>query len=422
MKRSVASAASRDAAKAAHLRYVNDGEPGFRRVRSGARFRYLTPRGRTLRDAGALSRIRSLAIPPAYREVWICRDPRGHVQATGRDARGRKQYRYHARWREIRDELKFDRMLAFSRSLPRIRAQVARDLARRDLTREKVIAAVVRLLEDTGIRVGNEEYALANRSYGLTTLRDDHVEIDGDSIVLEFRGKRGKKHRCRLRDHRLARVLARCRAIPGEELFQYVDADGGRRTIGSSEVNAYLREISGEEFSAKDFRTWTGTILAARALATSGGGPSGRERRQKLLEAIDAVAIRLNNTRAVCRKFYVHPGVVEAFERGSLPASFRRAAHRTGAAGLSALERSLVAFLARSHRPRRRASERSGSRSPKRIARRGDAAGARRSRDRIASDASGRAAVGGRQRRKRPDSESSRNATDPRRRPRPGSR
>jgi DNA topoisomerase-1 len=373
---------------------VNDGESGFRRVRSGARFRYLTPRGRAVREPRTLARIRSLAIPPAYREVWICRDPRGHIQATGRDARGRKQYRYHARWREVRDELKFDRMLAFSRALPEIRARVRRDLARRDLAREKVIAAIVRLLEETAIRVGNEEYAVANRSYGLTTLRNDHVEIEGESIVFEFRGKRGKQHRCRLRDRKLARVLARCRAIPGEELFQYVDGEGHRRSIGSEDVNAYLREISGEEFSAKDFRTWTGTLLAARALAASGGGRGSRERRRQLLEAIDAVALRLNNTRAVCRKFYVHPGVVEAFERGSLPAFFRRAAVRSSPTGLSAIERSLVAFLAH----------------------------ARRSRDRTASDAPGSRRREGRERRKRPDSESSRRVPrDPRRRRRPGS-
>jgi DNA topoisomerase-1 len=363
VKSSAASATPQAAAKAAHLRYVNDGEPGYRRVRSGAGFRYSTPRGRTLRDARTLARIRSLAIPPAYRDVWVCRDPRGHVQATGRDARGRKQYRYHARWREVRDELKFDRMLAFSRALPRIRARVERDLARRDLAREKVIAAIVRLLEDTAIRVGNEEYAVANRSYGLTTLRDDHVEIDGDSIVFEFRGKRGKVHRCRLRDRRLARVLARCRAIPGEELFQYVDAEGRRHSIGSSDVNAYLREVSGEEFSAKDFRTWTGTLLAARALAERGSVRGARERGRMLLEAIDVVALRLNNTRAVCRKFYVHPGVVEAFERGILPASFRRAATGSRSTGLSALERSLVRFLAPSRRSRDRiASDASGSR------------------------------------------------------------
>ncbi len=346
--RVAASATPRQAARAAHLRYVNDGEPGYRRLRSGGGFRYVTSRGRSIRDGRTLARIRSLAIPPAYREVWICRDPRGHVQATGRDARGRKQYRYHARWREVRDELKFDRMLAFSRALPRIRARVERDLARRDLSREKVIATIVRLLENTAIRVGNEEYAVANRSYGLTTLRDDHVEIDGESIVFEFRGKRGKVHRCRLRDRRLARVLARCRAIPGEELFQYVDAEGRRHSIGSSDVNAYLREISGEEFSAKDFRTWTGTLLAARELAQRSGGRNARERRSKLLEAIDAVAARLNNTRAVCRKFYIHPGVIEGFERGILPTSFRRSATVPDANRLSALERSVAAFLARS--------------------------------------------------------------------------
>jgi DNA topoisomerase-1 len=232
------------------LRYTSDDRPGIRRRRAGRGFRYVGPRGAPVRDPRTLARIRSLAIPPAYRDVWISPDPAGHIQATGRDARGRKQYRYHPRWREVRDATKFDRMLAFSRALPAIRSRVTRDLARKRLGRRKVIAAVVQLLHETGIRVGNEEYARANRSYGLTTLRDRHVAITGDRIVLEFRGKRGKEHRCELRDPRLARVLARCRAIPGERLFQYLDEDGRRRSIDSADINAYLRSVSGSEFSA----------------------------------------------------------------------------------------------------------------------------------------------------------------------------
>lgn len=310
-----------------------------------------------MRDARTLERIRSLAIPPAYEDVWICRDPRGHVQATGRDARGRKQYRYHPRWREARDEVKFDRMLLFSQALPAIRSRVRSDLSRREFSREKVIAAIVQLLEDTSIRVGNEEYARANRSYGLTTLRDDHVAIDGASIRFEFKGKRGKEHRCRLRDRALARVIARCRAIPGEELFQYVDEHEHRHSIDSGDVNAYLRRISGEELSAKDFRTWSGTVLAARTLALLGEGRTLRGRRRRILAALDAVAEVLNNTRAVCRKFYVHPGLLQAFERGALPASFRRAASaRSPSKGLSALERALVVFL--EHHRRRTSTDR----------------------------------------------------------------
>jgi DNA topoisomerase-1 len=336
----------REAASVAHLRYALDSEPGLRRVRSGAGFRYVAPDGRAVRDVRTLERIRSLAIPPAYEDVWICRDPRGHVQATGRDARGRKQYRYHPRWREVRDEVKFDRMLAFSRALPAIRARVRRDLAKRGLPREKVIAAIVSLLENTSIRVGNEEYARTNRSYGLTTLRDDHVAIHGDNIRFEFRGKRGKAHSCRLRDRALARVLARCRAIPGEELFQYIDESGTRHPIGSGDVNAYLRRISGEELSAKDFRTWSGTVLAARTLALDEAGRTLRGRRRRILAALDRVAEVLNNTRTVCRKFYVHPGLLQSFESGALPASFRRAAAApSSTSGLSPLERALVVFL-----------------------------------------------------------------------------
>ena len=244
------------------LRYVLDDRPGIRRVRSGRGFRYVSAGGSPIGDARTLARIQGLAIPPAYTDVWICPDPRGHVQATGRDARGRKQYRYHARWREVQDELKFDRMLAFSRALPRIRRQVRRDLARPGLPRAKVVAAIVRLLADTCIRVGNEEYVRANRSYGLTTLRDSHVRVRGDDVRFEFRGKRGKLHRCRLRDRPLARVVARCQGLPGAELFQYVDGSGRRHSVGSADVNAYVRKVSGDEFSAKDFRTWSGTMLA----------------------------------------------------------------------------------------------------------------------------------------------------------------
>ncbi len=345
-------------AEAAGLRYATDERPGIRRIRAGRGFRYAAPDRTRVRDAATLERIRKLAIPPAYHDVWISPDPRGHIQATGRDARGRKQYRYHARWREVRDETKFDRMLAFSRALPRIRRCVERDLARPALPKEKVIAAVVRLLEDTCIRIGNEEYARDNDSYGLTTLRDDHVEVAGNRVLFEFRGKRGKEHRCRLSDRRLARVIARCQALPGEELFQYVDEGGRRQAIDSGDVNTYLRAISGDEFSAKDFRTWSGTVLAASALLAAEHAHKKAQRKKLVLAAIDQVAAQLNNTRAVCRKYYIHPGVLEAFEQGSLAESFRARRGNRSSNGLYAPERSLIRFLESRERPRRRRSRR----------------------------------------------------------------
>jgi DNA topoisomerase-1 len=351
---------ARMAARSAGLRYTSDASPGIRRLRAGKGFRYVDARGAPVRDPEVLARIRRLAIPPAYREVWISHDPEGHLQATGRDARRRKQYRYHPRWRAVRDETKFDRMLAFSRALPRIRRRVRRELARPGLPEEKVVAAVVQLLGDTCIRVGNEEYARTNDSYGLTTLRDDHVEIEGSTIRFEFRGKRGKQHVCKLRDRRLARVVARCQALPGEELFQYVDEDGQRRTITSGHVNAWLRAATGEEFTAKDFRTWSGTLLASRELLAAARASSARQRKQHVLAAFDAVAAQLNNTRAVSRKYYVHPAVIERYEAGSLARDFRRAAPEA-LRGLTAEERALVAFLeARARRsPPRRALARS---------------------------------------------------------------
>jgi DNA topoisomerase-1 len=329
------------------LRYVQDDRPGIRRIRAGRGFRYVGAAGRPIRDARTLRRIQRLAIPPAYTDVWICPDPRGHVQATGRDSRGRKQYRYHARWREVRDELKFDRMLAFARALPRIRRRVRRDLARHGLPRAKVVAAIVQLLADTCIRVGNEEYARANRSYGLTTLRDSHVRVRGDDVRFEFRGKRGKLHRCRLRDRAMARVVARCQSLPGAELFQYVDGRGRRHSVGSADVNAYVRRASSDQFSAKDFRTWSGTMIAARALASAKAARSPSERRRAVLAALDEVAETLNNTRAVCRKYYVHPRLLEAFEDRGLPASFGSAGRWSKQGDLTALERAVVAFLFR---------------------------------------------------------------------------
>jgi DNA topoisomerase-1 len=307
-----------ESAQAAGLRYVSDTQPGIRRKKAGKGFTYVGPDGKTIRDSSELARIRSLAIPPAYTDVWICPNPNGHIQATGRDARRRKQYRYHPKWREVRDETKFGRMLAFSEVLPKVRERLERDLGRPGLPREKVLATVVRLLECTCIRVGNDEYAKANRSYGLTTLQDRHVEISGSNLRFEFRGKSGKAHKVSLSDRRLARIVQRCQALPGEDLFQYIDDEEVRQTIGSEDVNEYIREITGEDFTAKDFRTWAGTLLAVAALTDLGPWTSQRQANSNVLRAIDRVAEQLNNTRAVCRKYYVHPAVFETYLTGTM--------------------------------------------------------------------------------------------------------
>jgi DNA topoisomerase I len=307
-----------ESAQAAGLRYVSDTMPGIRRKRAGSGFSYLGPDGKTIKDEATIARIRSLAIPPAYVDVWICPSPNGHIQATGRDARGRKQYRYHPKWRETRDETKFGRILAFSEALPGIRKRVESDLGKPGLSREKVLATVVRLLDCTGIRIGNDEYARSNRSFGLTTLQDRHVEISGSNMRFEFRGKSGKTHSVTLSDRRLARIVRRCQEIPGEDLFQYVDEDGVRQTISSGDVNDYLREISGQEFTAKDFRTWSGTKLAVSALTEMGECTSKSQIKKNILRAIDSVAEQLNNTRAVCRKYYVHPCVFEVYAAGTM--------------------------------------------------------------------------------------------------------
>ena len=327
-----------EAADAAQLRYVSDARPGLQRIRHGRTFRYAGSDGEAVRDLPTLRRIRSLAIPPAWTQVWICPIAHGHIQAVGRDARGRKQYRYHARWRAVRDEAKFDRVLQFGRALPAIRERVEKDLERPGLPREKVLAGVVRLLETTLIRVGNAEYARENGSYGLTTLRNRHVTVEGARVRFEFRGKGGKHHTVDVSDRRLAAVVRRCQDLPGYELFQYLDEDGQRQAIDSADVNAYLREIGGEEFTAKDFRTWGGTVLAAFALA--GPGEEGDARR-RLTAAIVQVAARLGNTPTICRKCYIHPDVVAAHLDGSLKAGLRE---RPGS-GLSAEEWAVLRLL-----------------------------------------------------------------------------
>jgi DNA topoisomerase-1 len=329
-------------AEQAGLRWVTDARPGITRTRAGAGFRYRAADGTPVTDDATLARIRALAIPPAYTDVWISPTANGHIQATGRDARGRKQYRYHAKWRAVRDETKFERLLALAGALPRIRARLATDLAKPGLARERVLATVVQLMERTAIRVGNDEYARTNKSYGLTTLRNRHVAVTGDTLRFEFRAKSGKVHVATVRDRRLARIVAHCQALPGAELFAYVDDDGVRRTIDSADVNAYLREISGEEFTAKDFRTWAGTVQAACALRDLGATDDPKEAERRIVQALDAVARALNNTRAVCRTYYVHPRVLERYLAGEL---LRPGARVRSATGLSAEERAVVRML-----------------------------------------------------------------------------
>jgi DNA topoisomerase-1 len=321
-----------ETATQAGLLYVTDGVAGIRRRRAGSGWMFYSPDGVRIRDAGECKRIASLVIPPAWTEVWICPDPRGHIQATARDARGRKQYRYHSRYRDARDKSKFRRMLEFSEILPGIRERVERDLRARDLTRRQILATVVQLLDKTLIRVGNDEYARENRSFGLTTLRDRHVEIVGARMSFSFRGKSGINHQVSIADRRLARIVQQCQDLPGQELFQYLDGAGKRQTISSDDVNAYLRETTGSDITAKDFRTWAGTMLAAMQLCRFGPAKNRREAERNVIKAIDAVAERLGNTRAVCRKYYVHPGLVSEYFQGrtvslpseALPRRFRR--------------------------------------------------------------------------------------------------
>jgi DNA topoisomerase-1 len=323
------------------LHYVHGDAPGIRRVKRGKSFEYRAASGARVRDAAVLERIRRLAIPPAWTDVWICASPRGHLQATGRDARGRKQYRYHADFRALRDENKYARLASFARALPRIRRRLRADLRLEGLPRDKVIAAVVRLLETTFIRVGNEEYARANGSYGLTTLRNRHVRVNGDRIRFQFRGKSGKQHEIELNDAQLARIVRRCRELPGYELFQYVE-EGARRSVGAADINAYLQQITGSDYSAKDFRTWGGTLLAGMALARRPRPRSKAQAKREVNVAVKAAAEVLGNTPAICRKSYVHPRIVQAYEAGRLRLNGSAGLAR---AGLSGSEKSVLAVL-----------------------------------------------------------------------------
>jgi DNA topoisomerase I len=338
------------AASAAKLRYVSDSKPGITRVRTPNGFGYRHPDGSKVLDEETLTRIRKLAIPPAYESVWICPLANGHIQAVGRDARGRKQYRYHARWRQVRDEGKYGKILLFGKVLPKIRERVDEDLSRRGLPREKLLAAIVRLLETTLMRVGNEEYAKTNKSYGLTTLRNRHVKVAGGRIMFDFRGKHGTEHHIDLRSRRLAAIVRRCQELPGQELFQYLDEDGTPRGIDSDDVNEYLRDITGEEITAKDFRTWAGTNLAALAFRELEAFDSETKAKRKIVHAVEAVAKMLGNTPAICRKCYIHPAIFDGYLDGSLLRALKQRADEKLAdpgLGLKAEEAAVLAFLTR---------------------------------------------------------------------------
>ena len=345
-------------ARAAGLRYVDDHRPGLRRRRTGRKvrqgrrsvdvFTIEDEAGHVVRDAETLERIRKLAIPPAWRDVWICPLPEGHLQATGRDARGRKQYRYHPRWREERDSTKYTRMILLGHALAGLRRRVAADLRRPGLPRAKVLATVARLLETTFIRVGNEEYARSNKSFGLTTLKDRHVQIGPREVRFHFRGKSGVEHQISVEDPTMARIVRRCRDLPGQELFQYLDAGGDWHHVHSTHVNDYLHEVAGEEFTAKDFRTWSGTVLAATALGRLAGFATKAQAKKNIAAAVESVSRKLGNTRAVCRKCYVHPAVFDGYLDGTLAASLDGGqAERlpTALADLRPDEASVLAYL-----------------------------------------------------------------------------
>ncbi len=340
----------REAATRAGLTYVTDGVAGIHRRRSGTGWIYFGTNGARIRNPVTRKRIHALAIPPGWTDVWICPDPHGHIQATARDARGRKQYRYHPSYREARDRSKFRRMLEFSEVLPLLRERVERDLGAGPLTRRQLLATAVRLLDKTLIRVGNDEYARENRSYGLTTLRRRHVRVEGALLKFTFRGKGGVEHSVSITDPRLARIVQRSRDLPGQEMFQYLDPSGKRQAVSSDDVNAYLREATGRDITAKDFRTWGGTMLAAVELRAMGPASSRREADRNVIRAIDAVSLRLGNTRAVCRKYYVHPALLHAYHLGLTvptgpPARMLHARRERPAAALRREEVAVLRFL-----------------------------------------------------------------------------
>jgi DNA topoisomerase-1 len=341
-------------ARAAKLRYVTDMSAGIRRIRAGKGFSYQTQRGRRVHNPAVLERIRLLVIPPAWQEVWICPWANGHIQASGFDARGRKQYRYHTAWQQVRDEEKYGKLVLFAQALPAIRRRVSRDLRRRGMPREKVLAAVVRLLELTRIRVGNDEYARTNATFGLTTIRNKHTQVRGSVIRFDFQGKHQIKHEIEVQDSELAGVVRRCQQLPGEELFEYVEADGAVRDVKSEDVNEYLRTIAGREFSAKDFRTWSGTITAACELARMPPAASRTAAKRALAQAVAKVAEHLRNTKAVCRKCYIHPAVTAAYLEGNLGRELRHPRPAPLKSGLRAHEAAVLGLLQRYYKRRGR--------------------------------------------------------------------
>jgi DNA topoisomerase I len=330
------------AAREAGLRYVTDDRPGITRRRAGKGFSYRDPHGERISDRREIERIRRIGVPPAWTSVWICPNPRGHIQATGRDAKGRKQYRYHPEWRAVRDASKFDRLLAFGHALPTLRERIEADLALPGVPRERILATVVWIIDRTLMRVGNEEYARANDSYGATTLRKDHVEIMGAEVALSFRGKHGKEHRADFSDRRIAAILRRCQELPGEALFSYVDELGAARSVDSGDVNDYLREIAGDAFTVKDFRTWGGSVRCFSLLRDAGAASSAREASAMITGVVKLVAAHLGNTPAVCRSSYLHPSILSAYGEGGLDVEDRNADER-----LRPEESQFIAFLER---------------------------------------------------------------------------
>ena len=333
------------AAEEAGLQYVSDERPGYSRRAKGKDFEYFDTEGKKIRDEQRLVRIKRLAIPPAWTKVWISPSANGHIQATGRDARSRKQYRYHDRWREVRDENKFDRLAQFAKALPNIRRRVARDLKSPGLPQQKVLATIVRLLERSFIRIGNEEYARDNKSFGLTTLKNRHVKVRGAQMRFRFRGKSGIQQEVDITDRRLAKVVAECQDLPGQDLFQYLDVDGKVQDVTSQDVNEYLRQIAGEDFTAKDFRTWGGTVLAAIALSKQGEFETKKQATSNIKTAVAAVAELLGNTPAVCRKCYIHPMIVEAYLNRTRIAGLNGDGKALKPPSLRAAERALLKFL-----------------------------------------------------------------------------
>jgi DNA topoisomerase-1 len=336
----------KESAAIAGLRYVNCNRPGFQRRKRGERFAYLDLQGRPIRDRDTLHRIRSLVLPPAWDRVWICPSANGHLQATGVDARGRRQYRYHPQYRQFRNETKFGRMLEFAKALPSIRERVEKDLGRKGLPREKVVATIVRLLETTFIRVGNDEYARENSSFGLTTLRDRHVEIEGSSLRFHFRGKSAQMHEVTVDDPRLIKIIRDCRDLPGYELFQYCDDFDELHSIDSSEVNGYLQHACGKDFTAKDFRTWAGTIQTALSLAETGPAQSSTAAKKNIVDAVKQTAARLGNKPITCRNYYVHPAILESYMKGAMAGiHLPAAAHDPHETGLHPEERAVMALI-----------------------------------------------------------------------------